>query len=1201
MEHIAQDLQAILIGLLVATFLFNINRVLKAIKLSREYLILLNNKALNEVKEIVKPVRILIYALILKGYHVTNDLTSAIECGRKLLVLLSECNRKDEEGMVCLILAKLHQRHSKYNEAAKLYKKGLSIMKGSGDKLVEGVCYGNLGAVFQSLGENAKAEEYHQKALVISKEIGDKQGEATDYGNLGTVFHFLGEYAKAEEYHQKALVISKEIGDKKREATAYGNLGTVFQCLGEYVKAEEYLQKALVIAKEIGDKNNEASSYGNLGVVFQSLGEYVKAEEYHQKALVIKKEIGDKEGEATHYGNLGTVFQSLGEFVKAEEYLQKALVISKEIGDKKGEASSYGNLGTVFQSLGQYVKAEEYQQKALVIKKEIGDKKGEASSYGNLGSVFHSLGEHVKAEEYHQKALLISKEIGDKNGEATRYGNLGTVFQSLGEYVKAEEYHQKALLINKEIGDKNGEATCYGNLGTVFLSLGEYVKAEEYLQKALVITKEIRDKKGEATHYGSLGTVFQSLGEFVKAEEYLQKALVITKEIGDKKGEETHYGNLGTVFRSLGEFVKAEEYLQKALVISKEIGDKSGEATQYGNLGTVFQSLGEYVKAEEYHQKALVISKEIGEKKGEANDYGNLGNVFQYLGEYVKAEECHQKALVIRNEIGDKDGEACSYVQLGTVFQSLGEYVKAEEYYKKSLTISKATGCKLAQFHSHANIAKVFLLEGNIHEAMSSLFMSIGMLEKMRGFLGDVDEYKISLLEEYGSPYQLLSALYCATGKPNEALCVVELGRARALADLMSAQYLVEKEISVNPQSWVGIEKIMEKESNSSCLYISYYGQHIFLWILKPSTMIVLRRVNVNDCFINNTVRSVNNVFADDALRNFHILPHDHCEDRSLFAGHLPHVSSEKDGLEASRLVEEEEDENQHPEPPTLAQCYQMIIAPVVDLLEEPEIIIVPDRVFYRVPFAALKDENKTFLSESARIRIVPSLTTLRLIQDSPADYHSQTGALIVGEPDVSRVYYNGSVEKLCPLPCARKEAEMIGRLIGAQPLLGEHATKQAVLQSIHSVSLIHFAAHGNAERGEIALAPSRSTYRIPQKQEYLLTMAEISQVRLRAKLVVLSCCHSARGQIKSEGVVGIARAFLGSGARSVLVALWALEDKATEQFMSRFYEHLVRGESASESLHQAMKWMRGNGYSDVGQWAPFMLIGDNVTFDFKK
>ena len=113
--------------------------------------------------------------------------------------------------------------------------------------------------------------------------------------------------------------------------------------------------------------------------------------------------------------------------------------------------------------------------------------------------------------------------------------------------------------------------------------------------------------------------------------------------------------------------------------------------------------------------------------------------------------------------------------------------------------------------------------------------------------------------------------------------------------------------------------------------------------------------------------------------------------------------------------------------------------------------------------------------------------------------------------------------------------------------------------------------------------------------------MQNISKVQLRAKLVVLSCCHSAKGQISAEGVVGIARAFLGSGARSVLGALWAIEDEATEQFMSRFYESLVRGKSASESLQQTMKWMRENGLSKVTQWAPFMLIGDNVTLDIHK
>ena len=141
-----------------------------------------------------------------------------------------------------------------------------------------------------------------------------------------------------------------------------------------------------------------------------------------------------------------------------------------------------------------------------------------------------------------------------------------------------------------------------------------------------------------------------------------------------------------------------------------------------------------------------------------------------------------------------------------------------------------------------------------------------------------------------------------------------------------------------------------------------------------------------------------------------------------------------------------------------------MFIAPVNDFLEEPEVIIVPDRRLYKVPFAALSEkEGAEYLSETHRIRVIPSLTTLKIIQDSPEDYHSNTGALVIGNPEV---------DGLQPLPGARKEAEMVGRLVGVPPLVEEKATKQAVLERISSVSLIHFAAHGNAERGEIALSP---------------------------------------------------------------------------------------------------------------------------------
>lgn len=52
--------------------------------------------------------------------------------------------------------------------------------------------------------------------------------------------------------------------------------------------------------------------------------------------------------------------------------------------------------------------------------------------------------------------------------------------------------------------------------------------------------------------------------------------------------------------------------------------------------------------------------------------------------------------------------------------------------------------------------------------------------------------------------------------------------------------------------------------------------------------------------------------------------------------------------------------------------------------LKDPELTIVPDSCIYQIPLAALADGGDRFVSETFRIRIVPSLMTLRLIQDSP-------------------------------------------------------------------------------------------------------------------------------------------------------------------------------------------------------------------------
>ena len=930
--------------------------------------------------------------------------------------------------------------------------------------------------------------------------------------------------------------------------------------------------------------------------MFQSLGNYTKAQEYHEKALAIRLEIGDRKGEAAQYGNLGTVFQSLGNYTKALEYYKKALVIRMEIGDRKGEAVDYGNLGTVFQSLGNYYKAQEYYKKALSIRLEIGHRKGEAADYGNLGTVFQSLGNYKKAQEYYMKALAIGLEIGDRKGEAADYGNLGTVFQLLGNYAQAQEYYKKALAITMEIGDKGGEAADYGKLGTMFQSLGNYKKAQEHHEKALSIRKQIGDRAGEAKDYKNLGIVFQSRGNYDKAQEYYKKALAIRSEIGDREGEATDYGNLGRLFDLLGEHDKAQEHLEKALRISKEICNRNLEASCYANLGAFFLSLGKYPRADKYLVQALAIAKEIGDKHGEAAVYSNFGRISHHLHDYEKAQEYHKKALAIYEEIGGRDGEVVEYASLGVCFQSLGVYNEAEKYIKRAILISKNIGHNFNEFSCLCQLAQLKLSQFNLKEAISYLFQCIGKFDTLRGFLKDNDQFKTSLLEKHGNfPYKLLSKLLSSTGKTRDALYVEELRRARGLADFMAAKYSVEELISGNPQSWHGIQTIITKETNCTCLYISVEKEHARYWILKASGAIHFSRkkVSLEKRVVTRLVPDLDQYFTE-SLRSLGILLQQNCEDRSLddTESMLPHYDHDNRGL--MRDFDPKDFKT------NLQSCYEIIIAPVAHLLKEPEILIVPESCMYQVPFAAISDERGTYLVDTFRIRVVPSLTTLKLIRDSSPDYHSQRGALIVGDPKVGEVLLKGKRRIITSLPCARKEAEMIGRLLGVTPLTGDRATKKAVLDAINSVSLIHFAAHGDAERGEIALSPNCPTDFIPQDENFLLTMADISKVRLRAKLVVLSCCHSARGKIKAEGIIGIARAFLGSGARSVLAARWAIEDTATEEFMRCFYQNLFRGKSASESLHEARKWLRKNGFEKVSQWAPFMLIGDNVTFDFE-
>ena len=823
------------------------------------------------------------------------------------------------------------------------------------------------------------------------------------------------------------------------------------------------------------------------------------------------------------------------------EYHKQKLSIAKEAGDRDSEGKAYGNLGKAFDSLGNFKQAVQHHMQHLGIAKEVGDRAKQGHAYCRLGSAYFRLGNFKQAIEYHEQALSIAKEVGNRAVEGRAYGNLGNAYYGLGNFKQAIEYHRLDLSIAKEVGDRAGEGKACGNMGSAHRNLGNFKQAIEYHNQCLSIAKEVGDMAGEGSAYANLGSAYSGLGTFNQAIEYHKQHLRIAKETGNRAGEGDAYGNLGNAYGGLGNFKQAIGYHKQHLSIVKEVGDRAGEGRAYCNLGSAYASLGNFKQATEYHKQDLSIAIEVGDRAGEGSAYCNLGNAYFGLGNFKQAIQYHKQHLSIAKEVGDRAGEGSAYYSLGLAYESYGSCCVALDYYRSSVKLFNST----------------------------------------RALLDSEDTWKISFRELTREAYTALWRTLLKNGETDEALCAAEQGRAQALMDVLKNQYGVDVLPSTSDEPKKTMTYILN-DLTSQTVFVALDGNTINFWILRRG-----RGVHFEQKEIENGIDGLG-LLMETTLKEIGAGVGVRCENRSLDAL-TDHPPSNREAAEDKMVQSSTNSEK------SLRSLYDIVVGPIADLLHGDQLIVVPDGPLWLVPYSAL--------SESIRICTVPSLTALQLIAGSPDDNHSKTGALLVGDPCLENVTNEWGKPLYSQLPWAKQEVEMIGEILKIPPFTGKEATKAKVLEGINSVALIHIAAHGRKETGEIALAPNPGwRSQIPKEEDYILKMSDVQAVRLKARLVVLSCCHSGRGEVKSEGVVGMARAFLCAGARSVLVSLWAIDDEATMQFMRSFYQHLAEGKSASVALHQAMRSLReSEQFAAAKYWAPFVLIGDDVKLEFGK
>ena len=821
--------------------------------------------------------------------------------------------------------------------------------------------------------------------------------------------------------------------------------------------------------------------------------------------------------------------------------------------------------------------------------KKLGDNTDEGIAYHGLGLVYYLLGDFNQAIEYLKQHLSIAKQLGDKKDEGRAYHNLGLAYCSLGNVSQAIEYHRQDLSIAKELEDRAGERRAYNNLGSAYEKLGDLNQAIEYLKQHLSIAKELGDRADEGHAYHDLGEAYHQLGDFNHAIEYQKQHLSIAKELGDRVGEGHAYKRLAMAYRSLGDVNQAMVFAELYKNITQDPIDRLQSLTF---LSASYLELGKLFRAKEYSQEMIDLAKGSGDRINEATAYTLAGLVYVKWADFKLAKEYLEKALTIAKKLRNRSVESCVFKAFSFFHFKQGDFGRAKEYHKKFRNAREKTMVEMEKAISFQNMGIILESSGDLNEAVDYYQRSIKLLNKLR-VLQAKDELKVTFHNAYHGCYNNLWGTLLKLSKIEEALCAADQGRAQAMLDLIKLRYGSQLAVSGSAEAAKsGIPELVTDISGPT-LFVALHGNSVNLWVIGKDRNVQFTRKEVKYLFGDATdyLKSLRKKAYEEVRGRFQVI----CENRTL-----DETSTEQELPTAEERGEETGNPSQSDENP-LRLFYECIISPISNFIEDGELVVVPDGPLCLAPFAAFLDSESKYLSESMRLRFLPSLMCMKLINASPEEYHQKSGALLVGNPCLEAFTTLFGENKFSPLPFAEKEVKMIGEMLDIHPLTGKEATKAEVLKRIGSVAVVHIAAHGKIDTGEIALAPNpERKYRRPEEQDFRLTIPDVQAAKLRAKLVVLSCCHSAQGKVSSEGVVGIARAFLGAGARSVLVALWSIEDEATVEFMRSFYRNLKDGNSASVSLNRAMKCLReSENFNAPRFWAPFVLIGDDVTLDF--
>ena len=672
-------------------------------------------------------------------------------------------------------------------------------------------------------------------------------------------------------------------------------------------------------------------------------------------------------------------------------------------------------------------------------------------------------------------------------------------------------------------------------------------------------------------------------GDLEQAIRLFKVNLDSARKRQDSIAEAQSLENIGSVVGLSGDIFEARAAFQELRAVALRLDDKALTAKAEYYLAANQLLSGQIEEAEINLEKALSLAQEANATEVIGLSHYSLGNISLIKNNLQETLDHWQ----IQYEL-HPIGSSVTLESLAWLHASVGNFPLARRLAKGFLKASKNSLDIFSRISAWATHGYVLAQAGNLEVAESSLKKAIALYESSWHQLSD-DQLRVSARDLFSVYYEVLQKTQSDSGKIEAALATSEAARAQAFLRQMAdrqASPARNKDQRRDLIHTINLDEIRALARRNNSTYLVYdvlfdpsslllgtrfaglqenLEQSLSIWIVRPNGQISFQAVDLQ----REGKPSLSNLVKE---ARWGLEPSSRGAKSLLPTGSSTETRSAK----------------------ALRNLAEVLVDPVASFLPPPEgkIVFVPRGNLFSAPFAALPLADGRPLVESYEISIVPSLSIAKKLEDRRARRGSgnKKQVLVIGDPETPTHHRD-----LPRLPGARREALQVAEMLGTKPLLGPAATREAVVAELENASTVHLATHGLLEYdnerglpGAFVLAPDGTG----ETDDGLLTADRISDLRLQADLVVASACDSGSGQLTGDGVLGLSRVLLTSGAGTVVVSLWQIDDESTFHLMSDFYRYLDKHPGrVAAALRFAMLETRKK-YPDPWFWAGFITMG---------